>query len=118
MVEDNKEDKEDKGANSDDLNDKEGSSKENSAPNSEKNSEKSIVDEAREERKLLEAERAKADEARKKLETAQAREEMAGKSKGTSPIEKTEMDKYVERTEQRYKGTGLNPAQGYKRKFE
>lgn len=80
--------------------------------------ETNLVDEARIEREKIEkaVESMKAENER--AEKLAVQRELSGKSKGAAVKEKTEMEKYSERAEERYRGTGLNPSKGYSRKFE
>ena len=90
--------------------------KENSE-NKEPVKEKSMIDEAREERVKLDKAREEMKKENDRAEAIEVQRALAGKSKGTANIEKTEQEKYTERANERYKGTGMNPAKGYARQW-
>lgn len=77
----------------------------------------SIIEQAAAERKRIEEATNKLKEENDRTERLAVQRELAGKSTGTRAPEKTEQEKYEERAGERYRGTGLNPAAGYKRKF-
>jgi len=79
--------------------------------------EKSMIDEAREEREKLDKAREEMKKESDRAEAIEVQRALAGKSKGTSSPEKTPQEKYEESAAERYKGTGMNPARGYKRQW-
>ena len=79
--------------------------------------EKNIVDEAREEREKVDKAREELKKENDRAEKIEAQRALAGKSKGAASVEKTEFEKYEEETAERYRGTGMDPAKGYKRKW-
>lgn len=79
--------------------------------------EKNLVDEAREEREKLDKSRDELKKENDRTEKLMAQRELAGKSVRTTQQPESEMEKYARETEEKYRGTGLNPALGYKRKF-
>ncbi len=83
-----------------------------------KSKEPNLVDEARIEREKIEkaVESMKAENER--AEKLAVQRELSGKSKGTAIPEKSAMDEYREKAEDRYKGTGMNPVKGYKRQWD
>jgi hypothetical protein len=80
--------------------------------------EKNLIEEAKIEREKIE----KATEAMKaeneRAERLAIQKELSGKSKGTSIPEKSNMDEYKEKAEERYRGTGMSPAKGYARQWD
>lgn len=79
--------------------------------------ERNVVDEAKEERERLDKVREEMKKENDRAEKLMVQKEMAGKSRGVAPVEKTAEERYAEGAEQRYAGTGLNPAKGYKRQW-
>jgi hypothetical protein len=79
--------------------------------------EKNIVEEAREERILMEKAREELRKENDRTEMLEAQRALSGKSKGAVNPPKTEFEEYEERTKEKYRGTGLNPALGYKREM-
>ncbi len=96
----------------------EGENQDNSGKDAAGGKEKTIVEEAREEREKLEKAREEMKKENDRAEQIEAQRALAGKSKGTAIVEKTEQEKYEEKAAERYKGTGLNPARGYKRQWD
>lgn len=80
--------------------------------------EKSIIEQAKEERKLSEDTTAKMKLEREKLEKATADSLLAGKGQINTNPEQTEHEKYIEGAKERYKGTGRDPTLGFKRSFD
>jgi hypothetical protein len=79
--------------------------------------EKNIIEQAREEREKMEKLRDEIKKENDRTEMLEAQKALSGKSKGVVNPPKTEFEEYEERTREKYRGTGLNPAAGYKREM-
>ena len=99
------------------LEEKEKLEQEKAAEGKKESESKSIIEQAREERKKNEEVLERMKEEREKAERLASELALAGKSTIDTTPEPTEHDKYVEKAKERYAGTGRDPTIGFKRKF-
>ncbi len=100
-----------------DINKDNPSKPDNSTNPPEPKPEKNIIEEAKEEREKIEKAREDLKKENDRAEKLAVAIQLAGKSKGAAAPEKTDMERYEEDTAERYRGTGMNPSKGYKRRW-